>query len=1009
MNRMTMSSCRALAHAALVAVILASAGEAGAQTSTAALRGHVFNEQGAPLAGAQVALQDPASGMRRGASTNESGFYNIAAVPPGTYTVEVRRIGFAPQQRTVRLQIGEVITLDMRMTEAAVQLAAMVIVGEVGRDVRSPEVATNITPAQIENLPQGSRNFLDFATLAPGVQRRGAGVSAGGTSESNTNLFIDGASYKSDVLPGGVAGQDPSAARNIGGVGVVVGNPFPQNAVREFRVITQNYKAEYQKATGAVITAATKRGSNTFSGDIFSSGQTDGLIARNRWQLANDREVPFYQRAQFGGSLGGPIVRDRTHFFASYEGNIQQLEQRVDFSDIPAGLPTLPDSLLRGAGLYRAPLRSHLFFGKVTHQLNERQDLMFTVNVRNEKDQRDFGGRSGEETRTLVDNNVATLVGRHTLAADAFTNEAQISAQRFTWAAEPAQAGDARYEYQDWGVVRGANPNFQNFVQDRVSLRNDVTFLASAHVVKIGANLDFLRYDVYKRLEETPIFRFHPSRPGSFNSPFEAQLQIGDPDLVTDNQQVGLYIQDDWAVSEQLSLNLGLRWDYEHNWLNNDFVTPQWVRDSVARFTTEFPYFNVDDYTTDGSARPRFFGAVQPRLGFSYDITNDARTVVFGGAGLFYDRVNYNTLLDESYKAQRPRYTFRFHPSDQAGNPGEIPFDPSYYDRANLVQLIEQGTAGNPEVFLMSNSQKPPRSIHGSLGVRRAFGAYTVSATGTMVNSSNYFKWIWGHRNPANDELQWGRVNELGMGNIIISSDAGKSWYRGLLLQLSRPMVDGARWGGDLSYTLAKTEVNTYNDVEDNFALDYIPGDELFGFERKVPGRFDERHRIVANVTTLLPFDVRFSTITTLGSGYPYTLSTGCQGPWDFDDPNGFCAQQGFDRPAEFIPGFMANPPGLGPRSERPEGSWFGPFGKWAYRNVDARLGKDVSFGRQTIGISLDVLNVFNFQDYNFENFEYNLRWDTNQGAGPFNPRHRRDEFGTFGSRRAQLGVRYSF
>ena len=996
---------RALAVAGVALGAIATG--AMAQTSTAALRGHVLGTAREPVPDARIELTAPATGYRRSATTNQAGFYNIGAIPPGTYAVRVMRIGFQPTEREIRLQIGETITLDFAINEAAAQLTPITVTGAATTDVRSTEVATNVTTAQIENLPQGNRNFLDFATLAPGVRQQEAGISAGGTSVSNSNLFIDGASYKSDVLPGGVAGQDPSLARQIPGVGRVLGNPFPQNAVQEFRVISQNYKAEYQKASGAIVTAATKSGTNELHGDIFYSGQNDSWIARNWFQHRNAADVPNFLRSQFGASLGGPIVQDRTHFFASYEGNRQTSDVRVDFNPA-SGLPALPDSLLEGEGLYRTPMRAHLFFGKLTHRLNDRQDLMLSVNVRDEADDRDFGGSNAEDLRMQVQNDVTNAQLRHTLTGNALTNEAQISFQRFNWRQAPARFGDARFIFEEWGVTRGSNQSYQDFVQDRLSLRNDVTWALRNHVVKAGASLDFLKYDVSKRLEETPSFFFRPDRPGGFTSPYKAELQIGDPDLVTDNQQFGLYIQDDWSATQRLTLSLGVRWDVETNNLNNDFVTPAWVRTAVTTFAGEFPYFDPDDYLTDGDDREAFLGAIQPRLGFSFDVAGDGRTVIFGGGGLFYDRTNYNTLLDEIYKAQRPRYVFNFVPPGATPGAGEIEFDPSYYDREQLVALIDEGIAGRPEVFLIRNDQEPPYSVHASLGARRAIGGYTVSATGTFVNGYNYHKWIWGHRNPDDNTLQWGRVNELGMGNIILSTDAGRSWYRALLLQVSKPFTDGARWGGDLSYTLAKTEINTYHDVEDNFALDYIPGHELFGFNR-VPSRFDERHRVVMNLSTRLPFDVRFSTITTLGSGVPYTLSTGCQGPWDFDDPAGFCAQSDFERPPEFIPGFLANPPGKGPRSERPEGRWFGPFGKWAYRNVDLRLGKDVRLGSQTLGVNLDVINVFNFTNFNHNNFEYNLRWDTGQGAGPFNPLHPRHEYGTFDSRRIQLGARYSF
>lgn len=980
-------------------LLLLLPGVAAAQTGTAAIRGRVLEATGAPVAGAQVALTNPASGFQRNTTSNESGFYSVSAVPPGTYTLRVIRLGFSPVEQTVRLPVGETITLDVRMSATAAQLQAVTVTSTRGVDVRTPEVSANVTTEQIESLPLGSRNFLTLATLAPGVQTRQAGLSASGASASNTNLFIDGASYKSDILPGGIAGQDPSIGRNVRGVGQVIGNPFPQSAVQEFRVITQNYKAEYQKATGAVVTAATRSGTNEFHGDVFFYGQNENLFAQSYWDKVDNFPQPEYQRTQFGASLGGPIVRDRTHFFMSYEGNIQDLEARVVFRP-PEGLPPAPADLLAGEGVYDIPLRSHLFFGKIDHQLGDRQTLSASLNLRRDQDDRGIGGGTAAEALEEVRNEVTNLQLRHVLSGTSLTNEAQVNLQRFNWKVQPANLDQPRREYQEYGITRGGSTSLQDFVQDRLELRNDLTWTARSHVVKGGVLVGFNRYDLDRRLNENPVFRFNPTRPGGITSPFEATLEIGNPRVKTSNTQFGVYLQDDWTVTNRLTLNLGVRWDVETDWLNNDFATPQNVVNAVRSFATEFPYFDPDDYITDGTQRDPFYGAIQPRVGFSFDLSGDNRTVLFGGGGLYYDRIPQSILLDEQLRSQRPNYLFRFSPTGTEEE-NTIAWDDSYLSRQGLLGLLESGQAGLPELFLIKNDQKPPRSVQASLGIRHAIGAYQLSLTGTMSEGENYFKYIWGHRNPADFSLQWGEMAERGFANIILSTDEGKTRYRALMLGISRPMVGDSRWGGDINYTLSKTEANHYQDVEDPFALDYIPGHEIFGFNW-IPGRFDERHRVVANLMVRLPLAIRASTILTLGSGVPYTLSTGCPDPNEVAE---FCENQ--PKPPAPVPGFMANPEGKGPRSERPDGKWFGPFGRWAYRNVDLRLQKDLPFGEsQRMEITFDVYNVFNFTNFNYDNFEYNLRWDTNQGQGPF---RERIPFQTFNARRAQIGLRYVF
>lgn len=960
------------------------------QSSTASLRGTISGTQGAPVEGARIELVSTGTGLRRSTRSTSTGFYNIGALVPGPYTVRALRIGMAPQQRNVVLQIGDTKTLDFQLVESVTELEAVSVTARAaGTDTRTSEVGANVSTAQIENLPQNNRNFLDFAILAPGVQRRAAGISAGGASANNSNLFVDGSSYKSDVLAGGVAGQDPSIGRNIRGVGSVIGNPFPQNAVQEFRVITQNYKAEYNKATGAVVTAATKSGTNTTHGDLFSSFQNQTYLARSYWDKKDKFTQPRYNRTQFGGSIGGPITQDKAHYFASYEGNYTNLDTRVQFRP-PAGL-AVPDSLLTGQGLYGVPLRSNLFFGKVDYQLDNRSSLIFTANIRHDHDERDFGGGTAADSRTVVGNDVNTFMLRHTRSGDLFTNEAQVSYQQFQWQVDPVNGTQVRREYQVAGIVRGGNTSFQDFDQRRLSLRDDLTRTATSHVVKGGVNLDLLNYDVVKRLDENPVFRFNPGNPGGFDSPYEATLQIGDPNLKTTNQQVGAYIQDDWAATKLLTLNLGVRWDFETDQLNNKYVTPQRTRDSVNAFLAQHPFFSPSDYFTNGTSdRPRFYGAFQPRLGFSYDVRGDARTVLFGGGGLFYDRDNYNALLDEKYKFQRPVYRFRFSPT---GDPiqGLIKWNPSYLSREGLVGLITSGQYNNPEVWLLNNKTRPPKSVQGSLGVRQGVGPYQLSVTGTMVNTYNGLRWMFGNRDPVTKDLFFG---QHGISAILISNDAAKTWYKALLFQLSKPMLTNSKWGGDLAYTLAKSEANTYVE-EDLFAFDYkTPAD----FKR-IPGRFDERHRIVLNLIGRLPYGFQASTVTTLGSGIPYTLSTNCDNP---NDTDAFCAQ--FPKGNGNGPDFDDNPAGLGPRSEQPEGHWFGPFGKWAYRNMDFRLQKDFDVRDQRVGIVLDAYNIFNFTNFNYDMFQYNLRYDGRQ-----TPPRERIPFSTYDSRRVQVGLKYAF
>ncbi|HMI56571.1 MAG TPA: carboxypeptidase-like regulatory domain-containing protein, partial [Gemmatimonadaceae bacterium] len=256
---------RALTCFALAAVALLPAARASAQTNTGAVRGYVRGTDGQPVPDATVTAIDSVTSITRNALSNAEGYYSLNGLRPARYTISARRIGFNPTSRQLVLQVGQVLGNDFSLTAGAQQLAAIVVTGANAAETRSTEAATNVTQAQIQQLPTSSRNILDLAQLAPGVHVTPDRIdgtskefSAGAAPAEQVNLFIDGQSYKNDIITGGVAGQDASR-----------GNPFPRNAVQEFRVITNNFKAEYQKASSAILTAVTKSGGNTWEGSTF--------------------------------------------------------------------------------------------------------------------------------------------------------------------------------------------------------------------------------------------------------------------------------------------------------------------------------------------------------------------------------------------------------------------------------------------------------------------------------------------------------------------------------------------------------------------------------------------------------------------------------------------------------------------------------------------------------------------------------------------------------------------
>ena len=964
---------------------------AAAQTSTGNIRGTVTDAQGAPVADAQVTARDLETNVQRSATTSATGFYYLGGLRPARYELSVPRLGFQPQTRTVQLQIGQTLENNFRTGQTSVQLGAVdVLASRV--ETRTSEVATNVSREQIENLPTSSRNFLDLAQLAPGVLVNEDRINAtsfrtfqgAGQPSNNVNLFIDGTSFKNELTGGGVAGQDASR-----------GNPFPRNAIQEYRVVAQNFKAEYQKAGSTIITATTRTGSNDWTGSALVTFQHEGMVALDSFQRADRNLNPAtfrrgdYNRTLTALSLGGPIIPDKAHFFVSYEGNYQDRNSRVTIPTVPAGFAALDTvNLPTYSGLFDSPFRQNLFFGKATYALSNNSSAEMNLTLRDETDVRDFGGGRSLESAVDFAQNVTVLQGRYNYFTGPWLNEAKIDFSRFRRNPRPATEGlVARIFQLPAGEARiGSDLSTQDFIQRRIGFRDDLTFsgldVGGQHVIKTGVNVDFVNYDVTKFNDATPRFIYSEARDGltyNYGTPHELVYGTGDPRLETNNTELGLYVQDDWTPMTRLTLNLGVRWDYESDMLNRDYVTPAAAANALTAVNSQLPTpLDLERYIANGERREAFMGAIQPRLGFAYAFDESNRTTLFGGWGIYYDRVLFDVAVDEKLKLTHPTFTIRFAPRGVAPPPGQIAWDDAYLttDRGVLDQLV--GASGRPEAWFIANDAKPPKSTHYNVGIRQLVRDWVTSLSYVGVRGEDLFALNW-----ANIGLDaQGRccvtfdVGPQGFSNFIYSTNDVKTWYDALQLQIERPYqrpIPGTiGWGVGLSWTHANRHVEGVDNLGDLFAFPNTTGIP------KHPSN-DEKDRIVANWMVDLPYlsGFQFSGLATFGG--KYSLDVGC--------PARFC--------------------GFGTTGNQYQRGGFTVPGTFPYRNIDVRLRKDIRIPQQgseaRVSALFDVFNVLNRDNF-----------------GGYRVGNRDEMIGTvnvFGQptsvvtdpRRYQLGLEYSF
>lgn len=729
----------ALATALGLALGVALASPAAAQRVTAQIQGRVVSKA-SPAAGAVIVATNLETTAATTVTTDARGGYVLAALPPGQYLLAVTLASGEEAVETVQVGIGQSLTFDLDVSAASVSGQETIVVSSAVTENRTSEVATNISGEQLRSLPQNSRNFLNFALLAPGVRGTNdefkQAVSSGGLEPRQTNVFIDGVSLKNNIIEGGVVGQDSSR-----------GNPFPQLAVGGFRVLTQNFKAEYEQAGTAVISSITRSGGNEVHGQAFFSLQSKELVAKDPFLEEKMLPKPDYSRYQAGALVSGPLVKNKVFGLAVYEGNYQDRSNQVTI-----GNPTPENQARFGQyeGSFTSPFREHLAFAKVSYVPDVAQTFDLSANLRRETDIRNFGGTTSYEAAENVRNNVFTTQLRHQFrTCNDLVNEATAQVLMSQWNPGAENLNTPGQEYL--GVIRlGGRDTDQDIRQRTITLRDDVSLppvqAAGEHLFKVGAKLALQHYDVTKALFGNPQFRYRidPANNLDFDSPFEAEFGAGEPNITQNNTQIGLYVQDDWQVNHHLTVNAGVRWDIETNPLNNDYVTPADVRAAVTELATTIAamngpdFFPVNNYLTDGDQREIFLGEIQPRLGLSYDLFGDQRLVVFGGAGRYYDRTLFNTGLDERYRLQYGVRKFQFS-KDGAMRDGQntIAWDDSYLSRDGLQGLIDSGIAPKPEIFLLENDTKPLHTDQFSFGLRHVIRDVNLSATFSHIRGEN--------------------------------------------------------------------------------------------------------------------------------------------------------------------------------------------------------------------------------------------------------------------------------
>jgi len=971
----------------LASVIATSVVAIGAAPTTAWSQSAYATLRGRAGAGATVSAFNPATGTARRTTASNDGSYTLTGLPAGTYQVDA---GPGTQQN-VTLTVASTFTLNFDAPSSgapAVSAANTTSLGGVTvsattlQEVKTSEIGTTVSLHQIDTTPQITRNFLEFADSVPGMafstENGKTSIKAGAQPAANVNVYIDGVGQKNYVHGGGLAGQ---AGPNHDGD---VGNPFPQLAIGQYKVITSNYKAEYDQIASAAITAETKSGTNEFHGEVFDTFTSDRLRASTPAEEDAHNKARGVSR-EYGGAIGGPIIKDKLHFFLTYEGKEFQTPTTTTgatgtYNNVPFN-NYLPADARSQLGPSALPFKENLYFGKLDWEPTDRDRFELSSKIR--KESQIFGASAtvAPSANYNYRNDDKRIDARWQHSADSWFNE-------LMWNFEdtldsPSAITDAPASTYVWNLgsqqqilqINGQDPR-QYFearqkgsaIQDNLTF-NDLEWHGD-HVVKMGVK--YKEVKLIDRDSSTAANYFYNVGPNGVEStPYQVvfgKVNSGLPlTAVSKNKQFGTYIQDDWAVNDKLTLNLGVRWDYEKapQFLNYQTLQPivdainapsyvfngQTINQSYAQ-SLALGGININNYISTGHNRKAQKGEIQPRLGFSYDLNGDEQHVIFGGAGRAYDRNLFNVIsLENSKNALSEPSIYFENPTalngcgpGQADNQSCFAWDPKYLDSANLQGL----GSGVGEVDMINNNIKSPYSDQFSIGMRNKLGDWNTSATIARILQYNGIVGTLGNRYPngafynyGTFTNQWGGAGVPGIGGLILFDNGKTTYNTQVLLSAEKPYTRESGWGMTIAYTHTHATQNRL--YSDGYAFD-LPRIKDYPFQLSSAA---PKHRLVVTGSVDAPWGITVAGKLVLETPTPVSAISCC-----YLYPNSV--------------GVQHETSAAWPVVGVPKGSKFligGPI--FGYRDVDLQASKNFDLGRGIVlQLRVDALNVFNFKNY---------------------------------------------
>ena len=972
-----------------------------AQQGTSEIAGRVTDEQGAVLPGTNIVITNEATGVFRDVVSGPEGTYFVSQLVPGRYRISAKLTGFRPVERTgLQLQVGNTLTINLALAVGGIEETVQVTAQSPLVDTTSARVGGNLGTADLSELPAMNRNYFATVGLLPGVQFTPSNqmgndtIIAGGQTSQNTNVSVDGG-YNADDALGTSAGAQVRT---------------PLEAVQEFQVLTSMYNAEYGRASGAIVNAVSKAGTNQFKGVAFGYAASNKLTGKDALVSFSNQDKPTTTQREWGGVLGGPIVQNKAHFFVSLERQVDDPNRTGVFATRPDYNFAIAEDRTDWNTLIRFDHQINRSNTWAVRWLREWAPQWRTMAAKRTLD-------SYQDETDLDQTAVGTLTS---VFGNARVNTVRLArtwehwwhgnqcfrgqtgpydvSQGFTFGDEAS--GDQSKclpqlnhpEYLSQASTESQGPWDSNY-----QIEDDYSWFVPGkkgdHELKFGARYNYTELRRVSQINENGTFTFNSNlafdAANPITYPERLSIRMGTFNEFINNHTYEFYAQDKWKMGGRSTLSVGVRYDLEY--------IPLDEKDNPL-----FPAGNKH-YPVDRNN-------ISPRIGFTHSLDDQGKSVIRGGYGLFFNRTILGAVDDT---IEQGKYTssnvVNFPNASIDGGPraGRFPTDPylvngPVINRAALNLAFPPGAVVRNQgvVIFDTPNRQQPYAHQATVGYSREL-ARNIAVGADYVHAANRDMFLARNLNPmvrANTTASgaitrsdaFGVLGDTYQERVWVMENTGYNDYDALNLSFEKRYANN--WSGRVSYSLSKSR-GTAEDQSDKNTYQKLT--DLNLNEWAGPSSVDRRHVLSLNGYTAIPKTGGATLSATMRymSGSPFSIFNS-----NIDvDQNGELTDPS---PAGTYSGTAAgNILMTGVKNAGGRNGAIGPD----YFQLDLRAGWRGKLRKEdrTIEIFLDIFNITNRANFNNPSGDERLAstflvLNSLRGGGGF-------------PRQAKLGVRYSF